>query len=528
MGGRYSHHAKRQPRLNKCQIPWLLRGAIRSNNIETLQYLLSHPHEVNPSMVIDGHSPVNLAIQYGHIQCVKMLIKAGCNLRQCDAPVYPLIQAAIHARPEIIELLLKSGCDVNAFNENNENALHSIVQSNSPKLVEVVTLLVAGGIDVNKQDASSISPLHKMCYETCVELLKAQRLNMNIKTINGDTPLKCAIESHQLEVVEALLEKGCNVDEKDCAGMTGLMVACEQGSHSLALCRAIVKNGCCLDLVDNQGMTALHRASYCGHEQICQMILDNGSQALNKQDKNGRSPLYLATSRGHTDVVEYLILLGADISLPNKEEKSPLYVAAYFGHLEIVASLLSAGVDINQSDSHNKTALYVATYHGRTDIVNLLIKNQASVNRCDKNGKSPLYIAVLHGNLQIAEALIRGGANVNWPDKDGLVPLHMAVKFPKLDIPMVKLLLSAGCDPLNLYSFTQWLLANNIIPDDCITGDGEFNAWLQHEKKNVVCLRRLCRTAIQTALGQPDLLRAKVRELPIPNQLQNYLSLKPL
>ena len=104
----------------------------------------------------------------------------------------------------------------------------------------------------------------------------------------------------------------------------------------------------------------------------------------------------------------------------------------------------------------------------------------------------------------------------------------MAVKFPKLDIPMVKLLLCSGCDPLNLYSFTQWLLINNIIPEDCITGDEEFNEWLQHEKKNVPKLKRLCRGTIQNLLGQPDSYRAKASELPIPLQLQSYLSLKPL
>lgn len=89
-------------------------------------------------------------------------------------------------------------------------------------------------------------------------------------------------------------------------------------------------------------------------------------------------------------------------------------------------------------------------------------------------GKTSLYIAVLHGHLHIAKKLIKAGASVNKPDKEGLAPLHMAVKFPKLDIPMVKLLLNNGCDPLNLHAFTKWLLDHCIIPEDFIHGDDEF------------------------------------------------------
>lgn len=78
MGGRYSKH-RHKPRISKQQIPWLLRGAIRSNNVETLQYLLSYPNDVDPSMIIDGVCPLNLAIELGHLQMVRILIKVLLN-----------------------------------------------------------------------------------------------------------------------------------------------------------------------------------------------------------------------------------------------------------------------------------------------------------------------------------------------------------------------------------------------------------------------------------------------------------------
>jgi ankyrin repeat protein len=70
-----------------------------------------------------------------------LLSLAGCNLRQTDSPIYPLLQAAIYGRPEIVEMLIKSGCDINTRNESEETSLHLIAQTNSPKHVEVASIL---------------------------------------------------------------------------------------------------------------------------------------------------------------------------------------------------------------------------------------------------------------------------------------------------------------------------------------------------------------------------------------------------
>ncbi|VEL38883.1 unnamed protein product [Protopolystoma xenopodis] len=185
-------------------------------------------------------------------------------------------------------------------------------------------------------------------------------------------------------------------------------------------------------------------------------------------------------------------------------------------------------VHVDQADSHQKTPLYVACYHGRFDIVDLLLSARANVNAADKNGKTPLYIAVLHGHLALAGKLLCAGASVNRADHEGLGPLHMAVKFPKLDIPMVKLLLSHGCDPVNLASFTRWLLAHGIIPGGCIEGDSELADWLRREESNVRSLKRLCRVEIQRALGNADTLKNKVARLPLPDHLIAYLAMKAL
>ncbi|PAA57035.1 hypothetical protein BOX15_Mlig022548g1, partial [Macrostomum lignano] len=528
MGQRYSKH-RHKPQISKQQIPWLLRGAIRSNNVETLTYLFSYPNDVDPSMVIDGVCPLNLAVELGHVQMVKLLLKAGANIHVYDAPTYPLLQAATYGRTEIIELLVKSNADVNMRNQHLQTGLHLIATQTSEKYRATCRALLQNDCNPNLLDTDGLAPLHRASAQIAAEMVQFPSVNVNLKSESGDTALTSAVKDRREAVVGALLKsESLRLEDTDQIGMTPLMIAAELGASGVGLAALLLAAGSSASKTDKQGMTALHHAAYTGCLSMTQLLLGQGNASINSTDSYGRSPLYLATSRGHVELVNYFLSKGADVHLPNKELKSPMYIAAYFGHLEIVQALLRSEADVDQPDTHKKTPLYVATYHGRTDIVDLLLRHGSDVNAADRNGKTPLYIAVLHGHLAIADKLIKHGAQVNRCDKDGLAPLHMAVKFPKLDIPMVKLLLSHGCDPLNLQAFTRWLLENQIIPDKIIYADQDFSDWLHREECNVRSLKRLCRNEIQRALGHTDSMKHKVNKLPLPNQLQSYVSLKAL
>jgi ankyrin repeat protein len=52
-------------------------------------------------------------------------------------------------------------------------------------------------------------------------------------------------------------------------------------------------------------------------------------------DKEGQSPLFIASQLGHCDVVKCLLSSGADINLRNKGGESPLFAASYHGHCDV-------------------------------------------------------------------------------------------------------------------------------------------------------------------------------------------------
>lgn len=78
---------------------------------------------------------------------------------------------------------------------------------------------------------------------------------------------------------------------------------------------------------------------------------------INSTDVYGHNALYLAVKRGHKDIVEKLIKLGALVNLPDNNGLTPLMVASFLGNHEICQILLNNGAKIDQKDRRNLTAL---------------------------------------------------------------------------------------------------------------------------------------------------------------------------
>ncbi len=65
---------------------------------------------------------------------------------------------------------------------------------------------------------------------------------------------------------------------------------------------------------------------------------------MNGQNKWKTTPLYVASSGGHTETAELLLQHKADVNVQNKNKLTPLYVASSWGdHTETAKLLLSYG-----------------------------------------------------------------------------------------------------------------------------------------------------------------------------------------
>ena len=94
-------------------------------------------------------------------------------------------------------------------------------------------------------------------------------------------------------------------------------------------------------------------------------------------------------------MVTLLLAKGADV---NKDRwgNTPLYIASLKGHVEIVRLLLKApGIQVNKAvKGVIDTPLVIACKNGKHAVVEALLEKQGiDVKIADSNGRKPLYIA---------------------------------------------------------------------------------------------------------------------------------------
>lgn len=170
-----------------------LVAAARSGDLEATRVLIEHKADVNAeatreAVTPEGGSPLMNAAMYGHLDLVKLLLRSGADLNltgergnalawaafadrrdvaeflvkrginvnvggarlrsfRSDRGYTPLMYAAMTERdnPDLVNLLIKHGADVNAKSEKGESALRFARSRGDTKVV--AALLRAGAVD---------------------------------------------------------------------------------------------------------------------------------------------------------------------------------------------------------------------------------------------------------------------------------------------------------------------------------------------------------------------------------------------
>ncbi|KAF7555462.1 hypothetical protein G7Z17_g2129 [Cylindrodendrum hubeiense] len=124
---------------------------------------------------------------------------------------------------------------------------------------------------------------------------------------------------------------------------------------------------------------------------------------------------------GRHDVVEFLILQGADVNAAGEAERgaTALQLALLKGHLDTARLLIGNGADVNAPPSSfgGTTSLQMAASDGHLDMVKLLVESDADVNGAPhlevQRGPTALQHAAIRGSLDMVKYLVEKGADVN-------------------------------------------------------------------------------------------------------------------
>ncbi len=275
------------------------------------------------------------------------------------------------------------------------------------------------------------------------------------------------------------------------ANFNKLIEACKNGN--LANATQAITDGADINMETPEGQTPLFIAVTNQHQQIVEYLITNGAD-VNLKTKHGYTPLLRAAEKGNVSIVEYLLSKGAAIDETNGFECTTALHAAcidFFG-LNVVKVLVDAGANVNLKNKYGQSPLFKAASYTRLDIVRYLLSNGASVN--EKNGKdelTALYMACYNGDLDIVKVLVDAGADINLKSARGLSPLDAAIHgdLGRKHWDIVKYLSSKDAEDANKYNIQTNLKLNNYVPPQLNASPSiPFDKFKLEEKEDILIM----------------------------------------
>ena len=265
----------------------------------------------------------------------------GYHTDNVESSLFAVVGASEEPHLDSIRLLLESGADVHAINDDGLTVLNFAAQEGR---VDVVNLLLDSGASVNGQ-ANGVSALHCAAFgghEAVVVILLSRGAAVMARSSDRLTALHYSARQGHDTVVQVLIEHGADVNAVDCDGESVLQVAARQGH--LAIVQLLLQQGANADHQDRDGTTALHSATWYGHDAIALLLLHHVTR-VDVRDSQGVCPLSWAAAHGREDVVRALVANGADVNAEDQHGVTALLRAAVPGHVDTMRFLVEQGAD---------------------------------------------------------------------------------------------------------------------------------------------------------------------------------------
>uniref|UniRef100_A0A3P8Z511 Ion transport domain-containing protein n=1 Tax=Esox lucius TaxID=8010 RepID=A0A3P8Z511_ESOLU len=478
-----------------------LHAAAKQGHTAVVQALLLKGAHVDMTTK-DGLTALHVAVQNGKPLVVQMLLGFGAQVqlgggKARETPLH--IAARVKGGEKVAEMLLKSGADVNAEQENGETPMHIAARYGGLKMMKI---LIEEGGELTCRSKAGENPLHiavRHCHAAVVEEILTYLTNNKSReeaqrcvsqgNRKGETSLHLAAElqtdsvhreGEDVHIIKTLMEYDKDITVLSetplhyCArmGNTGvlqemldnvpssrlqvavnkhskngwspLLVAAERGHPEVV--SILLQNQARVDVFDEEGKGALHLAAEQGHEDVADILLSHKA-FVNAKTKLGLTPLHLGAQKGSAGLVKLLVERHlASIDSLSLRRQTPLHLAAVSGQLDVCSSLLTLGADVTATDIHGQTPLHLAAENDHSEVVKLFLKHRPSLaTLSNAEGATCTHIAAAKGSLAVVRELLtfnQGGVNTLSTKTTGSSPLHLASAGGHTEV--VRVLLDAG------------------------------------------------------------------------------------
>jgi ankyrin repeat protein len=378
-----------------------------------------------------------------------------------------------YKRRHLAERMLTLGADPGRATKPEGAFTPAIIRCLKLDWLDLLPALVKSGADLNATDHHGSTALD---YATASSDSKKWQLLLdlyqdpNATIADGRSLLEWSL-SFDESVSLRLLEKGAKPTNQNAPNICPLSHAVVEKKRTL--CEALLSREATLSTASSpESATLISRAIEHGWHDLIERLVIAGAD-INTPNSEGKSPALVALDQGHTDLFQTLIRLGARspkttwaeslqdaISLSNTNKLRTLLAAGIrpAADSDAPAQLLSSALTLQNAETlsillehqiHHPALYHLASRSGRTDVLRLLEKHSVKYDASfDSTYDHPIHAAIHSGCLDTLQHLLQHHQDIHILGKANQTPLVCAIARHRHD--MVKLLLQYKADPNRL------------------------------------------------------------------------------
>ena len=290
----------------------------------------------------ERHTPLSRAAWQGHTEIVSLLLSAGANpdhsYRDDLTPLYLAVESGHY---ETTKELLKSGTTLREATDKESLIMIASRKAYQPIALELIKY--EAQLDtVYKGKTVLMWAAQNGMDELLTQIIKS-KIDLNRKDPAGRTALSLAILSQQENAVKLLVNAGANCTLQDHAGTHPLERAAQLGN--LTIVNSLLQNLSHVNEANAQKNTPLILAAQRGYTDIMEALIKKGAD-IKHRNKTSHTAIMLASKNGHLSAVKLLLKYGADPKRKNSDGNNSAQLAL-LAHQEDLADFLTLHSDNN-------------------------------------------------------------------------------------------------------------------------------------------------------------------------------------
>ncbi|XP_025085724.1 uncharacterized protein LOC112559059 [Pomacea canaliculata] len=397
----------------------------------------------------NGNTPLHFAAKFDNWDMVIYLVERGACIQDPDSDgVYVLQRLAMYSEygekhSELLRLLITNGADVTIRDCNDNSTLHLSAKGNNWSFVRQI-IQETGDLNIDELDSDGYNILHRLAQSEHSELVEDvlnRGCNVEALSRDGDTCLLLAAKRDNWTFVKSVLGHVFNrkhssdllvydlsSSENDSHGFTQHVYSMSQINLytrdlrgytvcHLALIRKrwdvlcqLAECGYNMDIIDNEGLDLLQRMA---SDNVSNPETRRNCDRLLESMKKNRFILTRTNGLGNTP-----------FQTAAKNKNIPMVVRLYH--------LFHGGEDFSSTDSDGLSPLYrlvdiLNETKSREEIESIMEDILISCKAPEKiscDGNSPLHLAAKCSDWSTVKMLLQHGARADVCDPEGFTVLH--------------------------------------------------------------------------------------------------------